>query len=181
MLDINTLSIVHYCHQNTKPFLNICRLEEVEAYRLAYKMAKENPDVTSFGRFKDFSNYYPERMQQDKWLYQEFIAIGGEPKELHPLSFVLEGSDYLQSWFSDGQVYRLKLVDIQSSVISFTLGDSMSMFKKQGSLRMLRKEELVLELKKFQNIDDLMKDINERYRYIEVQLWDEQYVRDIYV
>lgn len=55
---------------------------------------------------------------------KEFIELGGLPEEKHPLSFVIEGSDYLRDWFGNGIESRLRLSDIQPCHISFTIGDS---------------------------------------------------------
>ena len=132
MIDIDDLYIVHYCHPNCKPFMNICRLPKEAAFSLAYEMASNNPDTTAFGRFADFINYYPWRMKTDEYLYDLFIPLGGKPKEKHPLSFVLQGSDFLHNWFEYGFVSKIKLKGIPSEFISFTLGDSMAVFKKNG-------------------------------------------------
>jgi len=112
--------------------MNICRLPEKEAFSLAYDMAANNTNTTAFYRFADFENYYPRRMRQDEYLYNLFIFLGGNPIEKHPLSFVLQGSDYLDNWFGNGVVNKIKLRDIPSEFISFTLGDSMASFKRDG-------------------------------------------------
>ena len=123
MILMEQLEIIHYCHPNCTPLKNIMRLPRKEAFELARKMADRNPETTAFYRFADFDNYYELRMGQDKYLYELFQSLGGEPKEEHPLSFVLGGSDYLNEWFGKGQVIKLCLKDISPKDISFTLGD----------------------------------------------------------
>jgi len=46
--------------------------------------------MESFNRFKDFVNYYPRRIATEKWLYDWFLRLGGEPKIKHPVCFVLK-------------------------------------------------------------------------------------------
>jgi len=132
MIDIDDLNIVNYSHPNTTPLQNICRLPEKEAFALAAEMSQANPDTTAFYRMADFANYYPHRMKVDELLYSQFIALGGKPMEKHPLSFVLHGSQYLHDWFSGGHITKIPLREISAEHISFTLGDSMGVYKNEG-------------------------------------------------
>lgn len=53
-------------------------------------------------------NYYPERLKTDALLYTRFMELGGKPLQEHPLSFVLQGSDYLNEWLDfNGRIARL--------------------------------------------------------------------------
>ena len=158
------------------PLRNICRLPKEEAFSFAYQMEKDNPETTAFYRFADFENYYPRRMKQDEYLYNLFVSLGGTPKEKHPLSFVLQGSDYLENWFGNGLVSRIKLQDIPSEFISFTFGDSMASFEKNGECIMYTKEMLQKEINRYSGTtDDYIKEIAAKYYYIEAQLWNDQY------
>lgn len=176
MINTNELYIVNYCHPNCVPFLNICRLPKEEAFALAYKMASDNPETTAFGRFVDFENHYPRRIKTDEYLYNLFISLGGKPKEIHPLSFVLQGSEYLDNWFGNGIVSKIKLKKIPSEFISFTLGDSGAMLKKTGKLTMYTKEILLNNIAEYEgSINEFMSEITKKYSYIEVQLWNDDY------
>ncbi|MDR0325393.1 MAG: hypothetical protein LBI19_04765 [Oscillospiraceae bacterium] len=176
MIDIDELCLVHYCHPSCVPFMNICRLPKEEAFSTAYKMAAENPETTAFYRFADFENYYPRRMKTDEVLYDMFVSLGGKPKERHPLSFVLQGSEYLDGWFGNGTIWTFKLRDIPSDCISFTLGDSNATLRKSGELTMYTKEMLLDAVKGHEGaIDDFMREIAEKYTYIEAQLWNDAY------
>ena len=176
MISVDELFIVNYCHPNCIPFMNICRLTKEEAFSLAYKMSTDNSDITAFYRFADFENYYPGRLKQDEYLYNLFLSLGGNPKEKHPLSFVLQDNEYLDNWFGNGIVNRIKLKDIPSEFISFTLGDSMASFKKHGECIMYTKEMLLNTISQYNGtINDYMKEIIEKYFYIEAQLWNDNY------
>jgi len=188
---IDDLSIVHYCHPNCKPFQNICRLPKEEAFALAYKMADANPETEGFYRFADtpqgFHDYYPRRLTTDEYLHKEFISLGGKPKEKHPLSFVLQGCEWLhKSYFGNGYSFSIKLCTIPSEYVSFTLGDSMViLFNKngervkelqEGRLTMYTKEMLYKDIYEYNGtLDDYMNYITDKFRYIEVQLWNDDY------
>ena len=83
MKTFDELIIVNYCYPDCIPLMNIMRLPQKEAYALASVFAESHPETTAFYRFADFENYYLLR-------------------EKHPLSFVIEGSDYLRDWFGNG-------------------------------------------------------------------------------
>ena len=53
------LYITHYYYPGTDPWKNIMLLPEDGAFRVAGKLAADHPEITSFGRFADFGNYYP--------------------------------------------------------------------------------------------------------------------------
>ena len=185
MISIDDLCILHYCHPNCIPFQNICRLPEEEAFAQAYKMASDNPNTMAFYRFADFENYYPRRMMTDRYLFDMFTSLGGKPKESHPISFVLQGSEFLDDWFGNGLSIKIELKNILSECISFTLGDSMAVTKKdgkmvkesqEGKLTMYTKEMLYKAINEFDGtIDEYMSEITKKYTYIEVQLWNDDY------
>ena len=179
MITADQLTIVNYCHNNCEPLKNIMRLPKEEAFALAAKLANENKGHTAFWRFADFAVYYSERLATDRLLYERFVALGGEPREEHPLSFVLQGSEYLDDWFDKGVVTKVLLSKIASKHISFTLGDSMSTLKRNGEIQMLTKEELVQKVQEYQgSLEKIMEEIREKHGYIEVQLWSDEYIKN---
>lgn len=95
--------IVNYCKQGCTPFKSITRLNKDKAFEYAKELYNGNP-TTSTRRFgKDFEWYYPKRIRTEKWLYDHFIELGGQPTARHPIYFVLQGCDYLNNWFDNGQ------------------------------------------------------------------------------
>ena len=147
------LYLVHYCHPSCRPFQNIMRLPKEAAFSLAAKLAKENPGATAFGRFGDFANYYPRRLAVDRLLYENFLRLGGRPKEKHPLSFVLQGNGYLKSWFGNGPSYRIRLGEVPPDRVSFTLGASCAQNERSGAIRQLTLERLVARMKGFPSVE----------------------------
>lgn len=177
MTVLNKLTLVHYCHKDCEPFFNIMRLPREEAFALAKKMAAQHPDTTAFGRFADFENYYELRKAQDAFLHAEFLKKGGQPEETHPLSFVIEGSDYLAEWFGFGKEYRLPLDRIAPEHISFTVGDSGSVFQNTGFAEVLTSEELDKRLAKFNSFEEFLSSTGRKY--IEAQLWSDRYIKEL--
>ncbi len=174
IMTFNDLEIVNYCHPNCKPLQNIMRLPKDEAFALAYAMAEQNKNTTSFYRFADFEHYYPERMKTDELLFKRFSELGGKPLQKHPLSFVLQGSDYLNEWFDCGIVIKVSLKSIPLDCISFTYGDSQSTLKRFGDFTMLTKDMLFKAISDFNGtIEEFLIDVARRYRYIEAQVWDD--------
>lgn len=172
MIDPKDLRIVNYCHPSCTPLQNILWLPEAEAFRTAAALAQQNPGATAFGRFADFCNYYPRRMETDRLLHSAFIRLGGKPEVEHPLSFVLQGSDYLHSWFNHGVITTLPLSDIPDEVISFTRGDSMSAPRPDGAIHVYTKADLLGQIAAYPgSLDDFMRDVVNTCHYIEVQVW----------
>jgi len=138
-------------------------------------MAKNNTG-NAFYRFADFENYYPCRIETDRLLYKSFLSLGGKPKVEHPLYFVLQGSEYLYNWFDKGIITKVALKDIPSEYISFTYGDSGAILKRTGEINVVTKDELITEISEYRGtIDEYMSEVEKKYYYIEVQLWNDDY------
>jgi predicted HicB family RNase H-like nuclease len=173
------LNIAYYCHSRCIPLRSITELPENEAFQTAYQLGLN--DGTSFGRFKDFINYYPKRIKAEKWLYEWFIKSGGEPKTEHPLYFVLEQSNYLHEWFDKGNVIKIPFSIINSKHISFTIGDSMATFKDDfNGIRKdpIFKEEVYKLIEEHNGkLDKYLEKMDKKY--IECQLWNKEYLENI--
>lgn len=177
-MTFNDLQIVNYCHPSCKPLQNIVRLPKEKAFELAYAMAEQNKNTTAFYRFADFENYYPERLKTDKLLFERFTELGGKPLQEHPLSFVLQGSDYLNEWFDCGTVTKVSLESIPSDCISFTYGDSQSVLKRCGDFNMMTKDMLIMAISDYNGtIEEFLIDVENRCRYIEAQIWNDDCLR----
>lgn len=176
MIDFNELTLVNYCHPDCEPLKNIMWLSREEAFRKAKEMADSHPDTMAFYRFSDFDNYYSLRDRQDKYLYDLFVDQGGKPDIEHPLSFVIEGSDYLKNWFGNGIETRIPLNRIKPEHISFTIGDSGAEFGRNGFIKLLMLEDLLEILNKEEgDYTDFIKSAGKEY--VEVQVWSDIYFR----
>jgi hypothetical protein len=103
--------------------------------------------------------------------------MGGKPKELHPLYFVLHGSDYLCNWFDNGTTKKISLQDIPEHAVSFTMGDS-SRYLNEKKLTMHTKQTLQKLMEHYLecDIDNFIAE-QTKNGYIEVQLWDDEYLK----
>ena len=175
MIELDKMTLVNYCHPDCVPLKNIMRLSREEAFKTAKDLSDAHPETTAFYRFSDFENYYKLREAQDKYLYDEFLVIGGEPETEHPLSFVVEGSKYLDDWFGNGIVTRIPIHGIDKKHISFTLGDSGAEYGRTGSVKLFGLDDLA-ELLSEQTCDlkSFLNSIGKQY--IEVQLWSDRYI-----
>jgi len=148
------------------------RLDRAAAFALATKLAAKNLETTAYYRFADFQNYYPLRLKADQLLRNSFTALGGQPQTEHPLYFVLQGSDYLDSWFGNGPTTTLLLKNIPAQYISFTYGDSCSTLQRTGGLSLMTKEQLLESIFNYDGpLSSYMESIKEKHHYIEAQLW----------
>lgn len=166
------LYITHYYFPGTDPWKNIMNLPEEEAFKVAAELASEHPDTTSFGRFADFENYYPNRKRADEYVREAFIKLGGKPKLDHPYSFVLMECEYLRDWFDTSEKILFDLDDIPDDQISFTLGDSCALLIHGETPAVLTKSMLLEAIGKAGSTDRYFKENLGRYAYVEVQLWD---------
>lgn len=169
---VENIWLEHYYHVDCEPLKNIMRLPREAAFAKARQLADAHPETTAFYRFADFENYYPLRLETDKMLYERFCALGGKPREKHPLSFVLGRSDYLHHWFGDGNIIRIPLTWIEPEIVSFTLGDSMSTRSRLSDVTLLTLPMLQKAMQAHpQGRDGYLQDVFAQHTYIEVQVW----------
>ena len=165
--------ITHYYFPGTDPWKNIMNLPEEEAFRVAAELAALHPDTTSFYRFADFRNYYPNRKRADEYVREAFIRLGGKPRLLHPYSFVLTECEYLREWFGSSDRITLDLADIPDDQVSFTPGDSCALIIHGSEPAVLTKEMLLKGIGACGgSVDAFLEKALGTNRYIEVQLWD---------
>ena len=170
---MDKLYITHYFYPGTDPWENIMNLPEQEAFRVAAELAASHPDTTSFYRFADFKNYYPNRKRADEYVRNAYVALGGNPRLLHPYSFVLTECEYLKDWFNSSDRIVLNLSDIPDDMVSFTLGDSCAIITHGSEPVVLTKEMLLDRIRACGgSVEVFLKKSLGEHRYVEVQLWD---------
>ena len=166
------IQITHYFYPGTDPWKNIMNLPEKEAFRVAEELAAKHPDTTSFGRFADFVNYYPNRKRADEFVREAFVKLGGRPKLQHPYSFTLGECDYLQKWFDTEDKIVIDLSDISDDQVSFTLGDSCALLIHGVEPTVLTKAMLLEGINACGgSVEEYCKKSLGKYAYVEVQLW----------
>lgn len=177
------LVITNYCDRRCSPLSSITRLPAQDAYSLAKKLSQyTGPSFTSFSRFcdRDFDGYYQKRVRTEEWLYDSFIALGGKPQTAHPLYFVLGESSYLNRWYEDGLEIKILLDDIDAAYVSFTFGDSMAKMDSKDRMDPFNKESLLSFIyETTHDVISFLDELNRQNRYIEVQLWNDSYVKEL--
>ncbi|WP_310830966.1 hypothetical protein [Paenibacillus pedocola] len=176
-----SLYITNYCDKRCSPADSLTKLPVSDAYSLAKELSQyTSTTFTSFSRFcdRDFDGYYKKRIRTEEWLYSSFIALGGNPQSAHPIYFVLGESTYLNQWFDHGLQTKLLLNDIDPADISFTFGDSMSIMDSADRMNPFTKESLFQFIHETtSDITSFLKDLDQKNRYIEAQLWNDTYVK----
>ena len=169
-MSIDLLYLTSYRHPDTGPFGNIMLLPEAEAYQKAAQLAAAHPETTAFYRFAD----YPRRKASEEALRQQFIQLGGQPELMHPYSFVLMESRYLAQWFGNGPAVRVPGAALPKEQLSFTLGDSMSTFARDG-VHQVRTLEGLLDMINSHGgtLDDFLAHVETTWTYIEAQVWSQ--------
>ena len=175
-MKFENLLLVNYCHPDCVPLKNIMRLPKEEAFAMAKKWRRRIQKLRRFIVLLILKIIMICGCGKMNFCIRVLWSWGGEPEENHPLSFVIEGSDYLRDWFGNGTQTKLFLRDIDARHISFTLGDSGAMFQKNGFVELLTLGDLKNRLGEFEgNFDDFLKASG--CHYVEVQLWSDKYCK----
>lgn len=168
--------ITHYCSDKKFLLNKITEYNQEQLKEVAGELCKYNG--CAYERFKNFETYYPQRLITEKWLYVEAKKKGIMPETNSPWYFVLGHSEILSTGFGNFAFkYQLCLEEISIKHISFTLGDSMGVFKLPDVYRnVYNKDEIICMYKSndLKNIDTFNL-LQEKHKYIEAQLWTDQY------
>jgi hypothetical protein len=178
---MNELYLVNYRTCKCEPLRSITRLSEEEALEVAKKLYEENP-YDGFQRFGEgFEEYFHNRIRTEKWLYEEFIAVGGKPQTEHTLYFFVHEWDIVEkAWEGKAEkaVTRIALSEIDICDVSFTFGDSMFIVDRPDRRPLFLKDKLQEHLLSFENdIDKILDRVNQQigHRVIEAQVWNDGY------
>lgn len=179
-MNINSIYLVNYRPQNSEALKSITRLPKKEAFALAKKLYEENP-LPGYERFgSGFDSYYTLRMKAEKWLYEEFIAIGGKPQTTHPLYFFVHDWNVVHELWAVKITEKISLNEINIHDISFTFGDSCVMLGNPNQKPPFNKDALMEFIaSNDNNIEKLLNNVEQQFghRVIEAQIWNDKYFR----
>lgn len=131
-------------------------------------------------RFDQFNDYILKRQQTENWLYTTFLKIGGHPLCMHPFYFILGEYQQLKNDFGiNAQSIQLDTNTISYDQISFTLGDSVGMFFSSAPNQIYLLDQLENLLSNPELIAQQMKPLKNYHHYIEAQLWNKDYLKEI--
>jgi len=178
--------ITHYYHKNDLPFQRLTTLPDDEALLLMEQLSEKSGLV--YRRFKNPPNYLSDRKITEKWLYDEFIKTGGNPKLKSPYYFVVEKSLWIEEGYNGESLQiQIPVEKIDPSIISFTYSDSMVSFwlgeqlgkpfykhDYHGKVFSLEEIKTIINVVGIPN-DEWKTELSKKYDFfIEAQLWDEQ-------
>jgi hypothetical protein len=172
--------IYRYFKLGTHPFKSISDLGDDE---IILFMSENFPDHSWF--HTDPEKRIKKRREVEKWLFDEFVLSGGDPKTIHPCYFTLGKSPFLkESGFFDSEI-EVPLRLFSPKNISFTYPDSFfSDWLGRNEDHKLYTRELNGKLFTLDQILDLVSqnEIPQNVRmddsfypfefYIEAQVWD---------
>ncbi len=172
----NDIYLVNYRYNSSEPLKSITQLSEKEAFCVADKLYKES-QCKAHRRFgPDFPVYYQHRMKTEKWLYDNFIMIGGKPQISHPYYFAVQFCENLYKNFDCGKAIKIKLDDIDILDVSFTFGDSVAKMDSPDRRNPFLKDKLLEYISIHDNdVNKFIDSIKEQYICIEAQLWTDKY------
>ncbi len=99
--------LTHYHHKQEPPFRSLSILNTEEALIITTQLQAKDGAV--YRRFKEPRKYLEARIATEKWLKDEFIKKGGEPKTFFPLYMVVENA----TWIEEGYNGQSKKIQIQ--------------------------------------------------------------------
>lgn len=174
---MNDFMITHYYSPKTRALHSITAASEQERKRVADYLS--TLDGIGFNRYRKFDFYLKLRVRTEKWLYEEFLKSGGQPKTRTPVYFTLGASEYMGTWFGhDTLCIRYHLDDIDEAEISFTLKDSMLAYissrNEQRPQRHLFTKSMLLEYLQ-PCVSESINAYCGRQNYIEAQVWNPDY------
>lgn len=120
--------LTYYYTKGTEPFRSLSALSDGDAIRIMEALYVEFKDSILFDRFKEPARYLEDRRQTEHWVREAFIAKGGTPREIYPVSMVLGASAWITQRAPDpaqhGEI-RIPLSVLEEGDVSFTFPDSM--------------------------------------------------------
>ncbi len=112
--------LCHYYEASQGPFLNLSDLPLDEAERLLSQIRAAG-DVFASQRAAD---YMEIRRELEKRVRNLFVAKGGKPQRERPHYMILGACSWVRSWYRDGRELSVPLANFDSSIVSFTYGDT---------------------------------------------------------
>lgn len=116
-------------NKDVPPFRSLSALSDIEAIQIMENLYVEYEESVLFERFKDPVQYLHNRRDTEQWVYEAFIAKGGQPQQTYPICMVLGESKWIKKHApgdadTQGEI-RIPLSIFQETDVSFTCLDSM--------------------------------------------------------
>ena len=119
--------LTHYYEASCGPFRSLTHLSVEEAEALQQRIREEGNRFAS----RRAADYLTIRRELETRIRELFIAKGGQPRRERPHYLILGACPWVQSWYADGRELRLPLATFDTTVVSFTYGDSFPAMRYQ--------------------------------------------------
>ena len=160
--------LTHYYAEGCTPLLNLLKLGEEDRARLVEDLSRN--EGKAYGRFRNPDWYLLRRAAMEKWMHEEFIRLGGRPRTPHPLYFIVGESAFLRTCVGDNcRQITVALDDIPEDTVSFTLGDSLSLYVSETEKKLYTKR-MFLELP---DMDGSGRQCDNERNFTEAQIWQD--------
>jgi hypothetical protein len=171
--------LYHYYESNHGPFKNLSSLSEDEAEYVLERL-RQNGDVFASKRSDD---YLVIRKELESRARDMFITKGGKPKSSFPQYMTLGRCEWLLSWYKHGAELKIDLDQFDACSISFTYGDLFPTMRYQDNKpyrgMVYTKDEIMKVIEEYGLPQEWNKDgARGPERYIEVQVWDDEVIRE---
>lgn len=187
----DTKHLYHYYEKNTRPFRSITALPFEEAAAILRAKRATDPRLTH----PNIDWFLKRRYQMETVVRDKFIEIGGKPIATAPVYLTLGANEHMKTWFTDPAVIRIPVNALNPDVVSFTYGDMFAVNNpalntgEEWWAQVYRYEEILKQIKKYglpedpeysvkEGIFPKDRSINQYLKYIEVQVWDEDALKD---
>ena len=173
--------LYHYYEKSSGPFRNLSDLPLPEAQAVLDQIKADNRVMAA----QRYAGYLQRRKELEQIAREIFIAKGGKPVRPVPHYMVVGACAWLQSWYREGCFVRIPLTAFRAETLSFTYGDLFPTF----SPRVTDQKEYRRQVYTLEEIRNLIvrygmpqgwnqDGVHGPERYIEVQVWDDQPLRD---
>lgn len=185
--------LTHYYATGSVPLRSLTALPDAEAIHLMESFYEDNPVAE---RFKEPQEYLQNRKQVERWVRNEFIAKGGQPREDYPLYAVLGYANWIEQNLSALEIERIQipLSIFSEQDISFTYPDSMvthwlgmdkeaDYYEPDYHGQVLTLSEIDLLMDKFRTIQlkgitVLAEGLGPYIDYVEAQIWNPEPLKE---
>ncbi|CAH1207132.1 hypothetical protein PAECIP111890_02931 [Paenibacillus sp. JJ-223] len=176
---MNHPSAYHYYDKRFGPFRNLSSLSEREAETVTAGLREEGRNFAS----RRSADYMVVRRKLERRARELFIAKGGRPMNPYPHYLTLGACDWLESWYAEPDRIKIGWEQLRADAVSFTYGDLFPTMRYEDGKPYRKKIYTKAEILDVVHTYGWPQDWNRNgdqgpERYIEVQIWDEDLIRE---
>lgn len=168
----------HYFDKDIGPFKNLSELSYSEAAQVVERIRQDGSMFAS----RRSNDYMQIRRELEAKARDQFIAIGGRPRNSFPHYMTLGACEWLETWYRKPATIVIPWNDFADESISFTYGDLFPTMRYVDDKPYRKQIHTKNEIKKVIDLFGFPQDWNKDgdkgpERYIEVQVWDNEVIK----